>query len=514
MSSATDSLALPGPGPATSAAATASPTLAVVLLTCAGGFLVSLDVSVANALLPAIGATFRTTDRGALAWIITAYAIVFAAALVPAGRLADRLGRRQVYVAGLAAFAVGSALCGLAPNLPLLVAGRIVQGVAAAAVSPASMGLLLAAVDTVHRSTYAARWTGVAALGMCAGPILGGPLTTIAGWRWVFLANLPLIAAMCAGRRALPDTPRVPGRAIHDPAGAVLLATGVGAITFGISEAPRFGITDSRTVASLAAGAALVWLFIRRCTRVPMPLLDLRLLLRRQTAMATVTTTLYSCAFFGLLLTFTLFLLDQWRFSLLGTGLAILPIGLIVAALTLHVGRLPAHIGFRLPLSVGLTLMAAGLVIAAAAAGSGYSTAWIAIVIVTGIGIGLSYPLLTAAAVTGLPPTELSAATALSQCARQIGAAIGIAVAVAVLGPAELPSPGRFHAAWLVAAGFCVLAAITAAGLKIESHSAVRDAPAVGTNPAAPRCALRRPHYAQQLPLEASGKGAQGGCAP
>jgi hypothetical protein len=148
VSSATDSLALPVPGVATPVAAIARPRLAVVLLTCAGAFLVLVDVSVANALLPAIGATFRTTDRATLAWIITAYAIVFAAALVPAGRLADRLGRRQVYVAGLSAFAVGSALCGLAPNLPLLVAGRVAQGVAAAAVSPASMGLLLAAADT------------------------------------------------------------------------------------------------------------------------------------------------------------------------------------------------------------------------------------------------------------------------------------------------------------------------------------------------------------------------------
>ena len=154
--------------------ATARP-LAVLLVTCAGGFLVSLDVSVANALLPAIGATFRTTDRAVLAWIITAYAIVFAAALVPAGRLADRLGRRQVYVAGLVAFALGSALCGLAPDLAVLIVGRIAQGVGAAIVSPASVGLLLAAVGTADRSTYAARWTGVAALGVCAGPILGGP---------------------------------------------------------------------------------------------------------------------------------------------------------------------------------------------------------------------------------------------------------------------------------------------------------------------------------------------------
>lgn len=468
-STATDTITWPAVRVAPFVAASAHPRLAVLLITCAGGFLVSLDVSVANALLPAIGATFGTTDRAALAWIITAYAIVFAAALVPAGRLADRLGRRQVYVAGLVAFAIGSALCGTAPDLAVLIVGRIAQGVGAAVVSPASMGLLLAAVGTAHRSTYAARWTGVAALGVCAGPILGGTLTTVVGWRWTFLVNLPLIAVMCAARRVLPRTARSPGPALPDPVAAMLLATGTAAITFGISEAPRFGVGDGRIIASAAAGVALIWIFVHRCTRVPTPLLDLRLLRRRQVAMATVTTALYSCAFFGLLLTMVLFLLDQWRLSLLGAGLAILPMGLIVAAMTLRVGRLGDRVGFRVPLGLGATLMAAGLLIAAACAGPRYSSVWLAIVVVIGVGIGLCYPLLIAAGVAGLPTSELSAATAVSQCARQIGAAVGIAVAVAVLGPAELPSLARFHAAWLVAA-VCALAAISAAGMEAGSE--------------------------------------------
>jgi EmrB/QacA subfamily drug resistance transporter len=446
-------------------AVTARPSLAVLLVTCAGGFLVSLDVSVANALLPAIGTTFRTTDRAALAWIITAYAIVFAAVLVPAGRLADRLGRRRIYMAGLSVFAAGSAVCGLAPDLGLLIAGRFAQGVGAATVSPASMGLLLAAVDAAHRSTYAARWTGVAALGICAGPILGGTLTTIVGWRWAFLVNLPLIAMMCAARRGLPETPRVPGRPLSDPIGAVLLAAGTAAITFGISEAPRWGMTDARIVTGLATGVALIGLFVRRCRRVPSPLLDVQLLLRRQTALASITTALYSCAFFGVLLSFVLFLVGQWRFSLLGAGSAILPMGLIVATMTLRVGQLADRVGFRLPLTVGSTLMAAGLLIAAGGARPSYSPIWLLVVVTTGVGIGLCYPLLIAAAVAGLPQSELSAATAVSQCARQLGAALGIAVTVAVLGPADLPSVGNFQAAWLVGAGFCALAALTAGGM-------------------------------------------------
>ena len=145
--------------------------------------------------------------------------------------------------------------------------------------------------------------------------------------------------------------------------------------------------------------------------------------------------------------------------------------GLIVAAMTLRVGRVGDRVGSRLPLGVGSTLMATGLVIAAACAGPRYSSVWFAVVAVIGVGIGLCYPLLIAAGVAGLPSSELSAATAVSQCARQIGAAVGIAVAVAVLGPAELPSLARFHAAWLVGAGFCAFAAITAAGMKAGSSA-------------------------------------------
>ena len=141
------------------------PRRGVFAVTAAGGLLVSLDVSVANALMPAIGADFPGDGRAAVSWVITAYAIVFAATLVPAGRIADRAGRRRTYLGGLAVFALGSVVCGLAPSLPVLVAGRAVQGLGAAAASPASLGLLLAATGDRDRASYTARWTGAAALG-------------------------------------------------------------------------------------------------------------------------------------------------------------------------------------------------------------------------------------------------------------------------------------------------------------------------------------------------------------
>lgn len=442
------------------------PTRAVLFATCAGAFLVSLDVSIANALLPSIGGTFRTGDRAALAWIITAYAIVYAAVLVPAGQLADRLGRRRVYRAGMGLLALGTVVCGLAPDLPLLIAGRVVQGIGAATVSPASMGLLLAAVNQQRRSTYAARWTGAAALGICAGPILGGTLTDVAGWRWAFLTPLAIIAIVFFADRGLPQTPRLPSRAVSDPAGALLLATGTAAITFGISEAPHYTVTNSRIVAALVGGVALICLFVRRCTRTSAPLLDLRLLRQRNTALATLAIGLYASAFFGLLLTFVLYLVGPWQLSLLQAGLVILPMGLLVATMTLRLSELADRVGFRLPLTVGATLMAAGLVAAVACGGPRYTPVWFVAELVIGVGIGLCYPLLTAAALVGLPASQLAAGAAVSHTARQIGAAVGIAAAVGVLGTAQLPSLTRFHAAWLVAAAGCLLAAVTASAMR------------------------------------------------
>ena len=339
----------------------------IFLLTGLGGFLVSLDVSIANGLLSPIGADFDTADRAKLSWILTAYAIVFAAVLVPAGRVADRVGRRRTYVGGLLVFAAGSALCGLAPNLAVLVGGRLVQGVGAAAAAPASIGLLLAASSSAHRSLYTARWTGAAALGVCLGPLAGGALTTLASWRLAFLINIPIVAAVvAAARRVLPETPRQPGRSLPDPVGALLLALSAATLTLAISEAPTWGFMAARTILTVAGGGVLVGFFIHRSRRVADPVFDLRLLGQRRIAVATITTMLYSAGFFGLLLTFVQFLIGPWHLSVVMAGMALLPIGLVVVAMTTHVGHLATSVGFRIPLIAGSEIMAVGLVLSAA----------------------------------------------------------------------------------------------------------------------------------------------------
>ena len=443
----------------------------------AGGLIVSLDVSVANALMPAIGRDFAGADRAALSWLITGYAIVFAAALVPAGRLADRVGRRRTYLGGLGVFALGSLVCGLAPGLAVLLLGRAIQGLGAAAASPASLGLLLASADERRRALLAARWTGAAAVGVCLGPLLGGAMTDLGSWRWAFLVNLPVVAAAAlAARAVLPETPRQPGRSLPDPVGAAMLAGAAATISLVLSESAAWGVLSARFLAGLGAAALLAWGFVRRSGRVREPLLDLTLLRNRRVVTAAAVTGCYSAGVFGFFITLTLFALGQWHLSLVGAGATALAPGLVVVALTVEVGRLAERVGHRATLVTGAGVMAGALLVCAAALGGDHVQArWLLIGPVLGIGIGLCYPVLAGAAVHGLAAADLAAASAVNQCARQLGAAVGTAATVGVLGSAPTPDLGRLHAAWLLGALFCVAAA--AAAVLIPSTTRALSAP-------------------------------------
>ena len=439
------------------------PHRGVFAVTAAGGLLVSLDVSVANALMPAIGADFGGDGRAAVSWVITGYAIVFAATLVPAGRIADRAGRRRTYLGGLTLFGLGSVVCGVAPDLGVLLAGRALQGLGAAAASPASLGLLLAAVGDRDRATYAARWTGAAALGMTLGPFVGGALTTVGDWRWAFLINVPIVAAVAlAAPRVLPETPRHPGRRLPDPLGAVVLTLAAGAITLGLSEAGDWGFGGLRTTASLAAGLVLALLFVRRSAggrpaarprAAPAPTGGRRrcddLPLRRRALRGAAVVP-----------------------ALLRRPLEPRPGAGRRCRRTDGTGRRAAHHPRRTAGRPGRLSHPAHRRRRPDGSGAGAQRR-------DPLRRPLRRPLaatrradrhrrralLPAARCGGRPRAglaDLAAASALNQSARQLGAALGVATAVGVLGASAAPSLGRYHAVWLLAAGFSAVAAVVA----------------------------------------------------
>jgi MFS family permease len=439
----------------------------VFALTGMGSFLVSLDISIANAVLPRMGTSFHHPSRVALSWVIGAYAVSFAAVLVPAGRLADRAGRRRVFTIGLAVFAAGSFLCGIAPSLPVLLLGRVAQAAGAAAANPASLGLLLAATGESDRATYTARWAGVGALGIGLGPLVGGALATGLSWRWAFLVNLPIVAAvLLAAPNVLSETSLVAGRRLPDPLGAGLLMGAAALITLAVSESTTWGWSGLRTAAAALTGVVMGGVFVRRCSRRADPLLDLVLLRNVRFGLVTAATLGYSAAFFGLLFSFVLFLTSNWHLSTVQAGLAITPMAAIVFVLSTRVGRLARRVGFRIPLTAGASLIAGGLLLAILATdGHHFRYGWLAVVSVCGCGTGLCYPLLGAAAVAGMPSSELASATALNVCARQLGAALGVAATVAAIGGQAVAGAPRFHVAWAVCAGFALISAAAAAAL-------------------------------------------------
>lgn len=437
-------------------------TWQVFSITSLGAFLVSLDLSIVNVAFPALERTFADSTRADLAWVVTAYSIVFGALLVIGGRTADRYGLRRVFFAGMFGFLLGSALCGVAPSVAWLVAGRVVQGAGAAFTLPASVGLLLAAVPLEKRSQTVALWGGVGALAVATGPSLGALLVAGPGWRWAFYVNLPIgILAFAWGRRALPNPAAVSGKGTPDYWGALLMAAAVASLTFAISELEVRGPRDATVLACALLAPMLAALCVRRSARHPVPVLDLALFRARAFSVANLATFAYAMAFFAMLLGNILFLTGVWHYSIQRAGLAVTPGPLVVAVVSGFAGRAATRYGFRAILLPGTAFFALGLMWFATQLGTEpeFLSQWLPGTLLVGLGIGLTFPVLSAAAVSSLPSDRFGVGSAVNQTARQVGGAIGIAILVAILGKPATPSEAlaAFERLWCYAAGMAAL---------------------------------------------------------
>jgi EmrB/QacA subfamily drug resistance transporter len=440
----------------------------VFLVTAAGAFMASLDLSIVNVAFPALSHSFPHASRASLAWVITAYAIVYASLLVTSGRTADRLGRRRVFFAGLGVFSLGSALCGLAPTVGLLVAGRVAQGVGAALLLPASLGLLLEVFSQKERSQAVALWAGVGALAVATGPSLGAAVITAGGWRWAFYINLPVaLVAWLGGRRVLPDDAVISRTERPDYLGVVLVSVALAALVLAVSEGPSWGWSDARVIGALAAAVVLGGAFVRRCRIHPEPVLDLSLFNHRNFSVANAATIVYAMGFFAMLLGNILFLTGVWHYSILKAGLAVTPGPLVVAAVSAPAGRLATKHGFRAVLLGGFAVFAAGLGLYATRVGlePSYVKEWLPATLVTGLGIGLTFPVLGAAAVSSLTADRFAVGSAVNQTARQVGGAVGVAILVAILGTSTGSGSAQladFRHLWTYAAIMAALAGVLA----------------------------------------------------
>jgi len=425
----------------------------VLLVTGVAVFMAFLDVTIVNVAFPSIKGAYPDTSLAGLSWVLNAYNIVFAALLVPAGRLADLVGRRRIFFVGLGLFLLASALCGLAPSAEVLIGARVLQAAGAALLVPTSLGLLLPEFPPERRATATALWGAIGGVAAATGPSLGGVLIEATSWRLVFFVNLLLGAvALVPARRLLRET-RDPDRgAVPDALGIVLLAAGVGALSLGIVEAPDWGWGSPRVLAAFAGGFALLGLFVWRSAVHPHPVLELSLFRIRSFASACAGVGVFALGFYAVLLANILFLTSVWGYSILKAGFAVTPGPLMAATSSALAGRVIDRYGQRVSAVPGGLIFALGCVLFATGldGSPAYVREFLPATILTGIGVGLSFAGWSSAAVAGLPPARFATGSAISSCFRQLGAVLGISVLIAIVGAA--PVLGDFHRAyWLMA---------------------------------------------------------------
>jgi EmrB/QacA subfamily drug resistance transporter len=434
-------------------------------------FMSSLDLFIVNLAFPSIGEEYAGAERGSLSGILNAYTIVFAAVLVPAGRWADRVGRRRALVAGLAVFTVGSLLCGLAPGVSWLVAARTVQAVGAGVMVPASMSLLLAVVPHEQRARALGSWSALGALGAALGPVIGGGLVEI-GWRWVFWVNLPVgIVAILLALRLVPESRDEARGSRPDLLGALLLALAVGLVAGALVEAADRGWASGAVLGLWLAAVLCAGAVVARSFRHPAPVLEPGLFRSRMFAGAGAASVLYYAAFGAFLLNTVEFLTTVWRFTPLEAGLAIAPGPLMV----LPFARLVAP--RLIPWMGGVGRVAA----LGCAVGAGAQVLWLLLLrvepayathllpaqLLGGAGVGLAIPSLLGAGSAGLPPASLGTGSGILNMARQVGTVLGVAALVAAL-TVSAPDPLTtfrhgiaLTIAFFVAAGVVCVAVLT-----------------------------------------------------
>jgi EmrB/QacA subfamily drug resistance transporter len=425
----------------------------VLAVTSTAAFMGFLDVTIVNIAFPDMRASFASASLAHLSWVLNAYNILFAAALVPAGRLADRFGRRRLFLIGVVVFLSASAVCGLAWNIDVLIAARAVQAIGGAILVPTSLGLVLPEFPLERRATATALWGASGAVAAATGPSLGGVLVDWQSWRWVFFVNLVVgIPALFVSSRLLRET-RDEKAAIPDPIGAALLAVAVGSLSLAIVEGPSWGWSSGRIVAAFAVAAVLAPLFILRSARSRAPVFELSLFRVRSFAVANAGAFIFSAGFFALLLCNVLFLTSVWHYSILRAGVALTP-GPIMAALSAPFGgRLSDLFGQRVVALPGGLAFAGGVLFFVLAVGvhRAYATSFLPGMLLTGTGVGLSFSGYGSAAVAELPRERFATGSAINSTSRQIGAVVGIAVLFAILGSHRVGDPmPTFRHAWLM----------------------------------------------------------------
>jgi EmrB/QacA subfamily drug resistance transporter len=454
------------PGPA-SAGTPADPPLnpqrwRILVILAAVAFMAQLDVFIVNIAVPAIRASYPGTSLSGVSWVLNAYTVVFAALLVPFGRLADHFGRRRFLLAGVLIFTVGSALCAVSPDLGLLIVGRGIQAIGAALIVPTSLGLLYPAFPRSQHALVVGIWAAVQSVAATAGPPIGGLLIGLS-WRWIFVINLPIgIATLLAGRRILPEVRANHGARLPDGVSAVLLLAAVSLLVVATVQGPGWGWGAISTIVLFVLAALATAATVARTLLHPHALIEKTLFSSRPFTISSIAIFLVFVSFASWLLITVLFFENEWHYSALRAGLAIAPGPGATAIFAVNARRLARRLGSAFPAVAGTFVLGGAGIWWYALAGSRPDYVLILpALLLTGVASGLTQtPLL--AAVNTLPADRATTGSAVLNMSRQIGSAVGVALLVALLATSSPHELGEFQRGWLLVAlsGWGAMAAV------------------------------------------------------
>jgi EmrB/QacA subfamily drug resistance transporter len=402
-------------------------------LVCVAMFMTVLDVSIVNVALPSIKNSLDVSENN-LQWVVTAYAIAFGGFLLLGGRAADLLGRRRMFMIGIALFSVASLLCGLAGSIGVLVAARVAQGLGGAIISPATLSIITTTFEEgSERNKALGIWGAMGGSGAAAGVLFGGILTKYAGWEWIFFVNVPVGALVLALTRPLVKESRVTGLRGFDAGGAVTITGSLALLVYGISKAPDVGWGSGRTIGFLVASAVLFAAFLAIESRHPSPMVPFSIFRTRTVTGANVAGFLLGAVVFANFFLLTLYVQQVLHYSALKAGLTFLATAGTVIPVAGVSQALVTKIGPRPVLAIGLALITGGMLWYSQIPVHGhYASDLLPGYLMVGVGMAFSFIPMSIAALAGVRPHEAGLASGLINTSQQVGGALGVAIAATV----------------------------------------------------------------------------------